>query len=122
MEIMTLIDILKYMNIKMLRITLKHTIHVSSECQKKYNCGVRFLRKCIQKYCNDMYVTINFDRINYNCDFWNDCKCVKYHNSLIDIFDDCTRCTRLKCAIIDDTKPNIHRNFKLETRRITHNK
>jgi len=116
-ELTVLADLLKYAHVKKLTITLKYSILFSNQQELRYDQQIQYMRQYIQKYCNDIHVTICFYRINYECDFWNNADCTKTGN--------CAKkgqwvnsCKRISRAVINKTKYNFHRNFKLEQRKI----
>jgi len=118
-ELIALADLLKYTHIKKLTIILKYQANVSNQQQLRYDQQIQYMRQYIQKYCNDIHVTIRFYGVNYECDFWNNADCTKTGK--------CTKiakksqwvnsCKRISRAVIDKTKYNFHRNFKLEQRK-----
>jgi len=121
-ELTAAINLFKYTDIKTLTINLKYKAYCSYQQQLKYDQQIQYLRQCVQKYCNDMHITIHFLGLNYECDFWNNASCTKLCY--------CTKskvakdrqwlygCKKISRAMIDKTKYNFHRNFKLEQRKI----
>jgi len=121
LELAIIIDLLKSLKIKTLSINLKYTIHFSVNQQIKYNRLIKELKLYLQKYCHDTYVIIHFGGINFNCDFWNNVDCAKTHTIKRNNLNS-NGCPRINYAIIDKTRYNLHRNFRLEQRKIKHNR
>jgi len=115
MELMTVVDLLKSINIKTLTITFQYNSAYLLNLQKlKYNQEIHYLRQHIQKYCNDAQVYIYFNGIlgfNYNCEFWKNANYPALYN-----LGDCG-CKIYSWGIVNKTNYNFHRNFKLEHRK-----
>jgi len=111
-------------NIKKLTLILKYSSVSSNQQQLKYNQQIQYLRQHIQKYCNDIHVTIRFYEVNFECDFWNNADCTKTGKcaKITKKSQWVNSCKRISRAVIDKTKYNFHRNFKLEQREIKQNK
>jgi len=115
MELTTFVDLLKYVNIKMLTITFNCNSDYLPNLQKlKYNQEIHYFRQHIQKYCNDVQVNVYFhgiSEINCKCEFWKNDNYPALHN-----LGDCC-CKIYSWGIVNKTNYNFHRNFKLEHRK-----
>jgi len=61
----------------------------------------KILKYYLQKYCNNVYITMDFtlSAYSFQMEFWKNFNISKY-----------------ECIIMDKLKPNYHRNYKLENR------
>ena len=145
-EFATFVDLLKYTNMKTLTIDLKDYYCYFDKYKLEYIQRLQYLRQCIQKYCNNVQIIVHLSGKAYECDFWKIANCIKTNNcrkAYIAIKDGeyelyrkkylgvvinkkyvimngneyCT-CKIIRCAKINKTTPNFHRNFKLEERKI----
>jgi len=129
MELTKLTDTLKNINIKTLTINLSYesfrnfTLDLSNMRRLEYIRQIQYLRQHIQKYCNDMQVEIYFHGDHYECDFWNNPECTNYSSkTFIMLYGHLSyKWKNIHWGMIDKTKPNFHRNFKLDNRIIKKN-
>jgi len=126
MELTALVDLLKNINIKKLTINLCYESPRNTELRLlnvlllQYCQQMQYLRQHIQKYCNDMQVDIFFWGHGYDVDFWNNTKGTAINTCIViyDRYYGLLKSGNKYWGMIDKTKSNFHRNFKLEKRKI----
>jgi len=123
-ELTKLVELLKNIKIKVLTINLSHESFYNNGLVLDYRSllvyiqQLQYLRTYIQKYCNYMQVEIYFSGDYYH-NFWKNADCTYSHSkNFIIIWGRRYKNEHTYWGMIDKTRSNFHRNFKLKKRQL----